>query len=202
MSQAVRRHPHLLARGGVAALALLMLSSASAYAVSFPGWKPTGGPMGHIAFTGQLKGSKTLPRAWTSGHPGLADIATCDITSDGPTSLQFTLLNAKLAVDGHLRKVDEVFMTLNVTKDGDTETLAPTNSIPMFEASTSVTAYVGHASYVWASDAGTVTTNHTGKLGSLQATLVPATTGNKGAATRKITLKLSWTRCSALGQPA
>ena len=115
------------------------------------------------------------------------------------------MYNVKLSVSGHPRKLDSILITLTVNRDGNTETLAPTGmagSAPLYQATASVTASIGRTNYVWGSDAGTVKTNRTGKVGSLQATLPPSTAGDKGAAHKKVTLKMSWSRCSALGQPA
>jgi hypothetical protein len=193
-----------LVLGGLLGLATLLLVGATAWAYTSPwaGWTPAGGTMGHISFGGQLKGSKALPKGWSPPHEKIVS-STCRFTSNGPTSLQFWLYNDKLSVKGHQRKVDDILISLNVQRDGDTETMAPTGtagSANTYEATANLTAGIGRTRYSWTSDSGTVTTNRTGKVGSMTAGLPPAGQGESGAATKDISLKMSWSSCKPLRQ--
>jgi hypothetical protein len=193
-----------LRRGGLAGVAMLLLASATAWAYTSPwaGWKSAGGNIGHIAIGGPLKGTKTLPKGWTPPYTKLVS-STCRFTSDGPTSLQFWLYNVKFSLKGHQRTIDSILVSLSVSRDGNTETLAPTGmagSANLYEATTNLTAGIGRTNYSWSSNSGSVKTSPTGKSGSLQGVLPPAPV-DRGAATGNLSLKLSWSNCQAFRRP-
>jgi hypothetical protein len=94
-------------------------------------------------------------------------------------------------------------VTLSVSRDGDTETMAPTGmagAAKLYETTASLTAGIGRTNYSWSSVSGTVKTNPTGKVGSLQAVLPPGSV-DPGAATGSISLKMSWSSCKAFRRP-
>jgi hypothetical protein len=193
-----------LRRGSLAGLVVLLVASATAWATitQGAGWKSAGGNLGHIAIGGPLKGSKTLPKGWKTKYAGTF-IPTCVFTSDGPTSLQFTLYNVKLSPKGHQRLINSILIDLTVARDGNTETLAPTGmtgSANLYEATVNLTASVGQTSYSWESNSGSIKTSATGKKGSLKGVLPPAPV-DPGAATGNLLMKMSWSSCRTMPRP-
>lgn len=190
-----------LRRGSLAGLAVLLLGSATAWATITPGagWFSAGGNVGHFTVGGSLRGSKTLPKGYKTRYAGTFT-PTCQFTSNGPTSLDFLLYNARFWLKGRERSINQILLTLTVTRDGDTETLARTGmvgSANTYEAGINLTAAIGRTNYSWQSNSGSVKTSHSGKSGSLQGVLPPSPV-NPGSATGNVALKMSWTTCKTL----
>jgi hypothetical protein len=186
-------------------------SAASALAAT----KPTGGTIGTFKFSRELSGTLELPDKWKVDSSEIQ--AGCQKTVD-PTSFNLYFYSVKLSLGGHPTALSgsaqgsPVTVNVQVHKYGNTESFAnqsSTGAAPVFPASINLSVTAGKTVYSWESNAGsatvrssgTITTDHGGTSGSLNATLVPTGTGLPtgvgGHATGLLTIKGSWSKCAA-----
>jgi hypothetical protein len=193
--------------------AVAALCALSLPALVFAAETPTGGTIGTFRFSGELRGTLTVPKKWNLGYT--LTQAGCEKTV-AKTSFNLFFYNVKLSLNGHETSLTggfasaAILLNVAVQKYGNTEPFANQStpgSAPNFPAGAGINVYVGRAEYGWETNAGsaavvssgTVTTNAAGTGGSLTATLVPSgtgvPTGPSSHATGLLTIKGSWTSC-------
>jgi len=161
----------------------------------------SGGTIGRFTFGGALTGRLTTHRTWKVPPGGLI-VAGCQITTTS-TDADLNFFNARLKLKGHLVTVNggssgiAATLEIDVSKDGNTESLGGLNA----PALVTFNAFIRGKAYSWHSNTtptskieggGTLRTNARNTAGSVDATLIPGSRADRGAA---LTVKGSWSYC-------
>jgi hypothetical protein len=156
----------------------------------------TGATVAKASVTGELSGALTAPGLQTASD-GLTEYG-CQVSPNTDQDVTLNFKPAKVKLDGHATTVSRMLFGINVTKDGNTESLAPQDN--SFNNSLTFELKAGGRLYAWQSVAGTVRSSAGARSGSFNATLAPSGSQelpmpDKTAASASIHMRGSWTGC-------